>query len=60
MNFAVSNLVIEGVGSLCEHCGDQDLSDELRRFWETESIGIAGETQMAATSSLFVDLKFAG
>ena len=43
VNYAVSNLVIEGVGSLSEQCysSDQDLSNDLYRFWETESIGIA-------------------
>ena len=58
VNYAVSNLVIEGVGSLSEQCSDQDLSDDLRCFWETESIGIAEETQTTSMSSLFVDLKY--
>ncbi|XP_065909767.1 uncharacterized protein [Dysidea avara] len=58
VNYALSNLVIEGVGSLSEQCSDQDLSNDLHRFWETESIGIAEETQTASMSSLFVDLKY--
>ena len=58
VNYVVSNLVMEGVGSLSEQCGDQDLSDDLHRFWETESIGIAEETKMVSMSYLFVDLKY--
>ena len=58
VNFAVSNLVVEGVDSFSEQHGDQDLRDNLCRFWETESIGIAEKTQTATMSSLFINLKF--
>jgi len=57
VNHVVSNLIIEGAQSPCDSGNDCDLSADLYRFWETESIGIVENPQEAVDTSL-VDLKF--
>jgi len=57
-HFAVSNLVIEGAESIGDSGSDCDLSAELCRFWEAESIGTTEMSQEAYTDMSFVDLKY--
>jgi len=57
-HFTTSNLVIEGAEPIDDSGSDCDLSADLCRFWEAESIGIAEMSQEASIDKSFIDLKY--
>lgn len=58
VHYDVSNLVIEGAESISDGSRDCDLSADLCRFWEAESIGIVEKPQEAFNNTSFVELKY--